>query len=294
MLENAQIDYLTGFFVRAALNPFLERLVLEGSLTGKNFSIALIDLDRFKKYNDKYSHAFGDEILKYATSTLRLTLRETECYFFRYGGDEFICVFPGKTSRETLRLIQLCNHSLMRRPFLYAEKLYKISISTGITGFPTDAKTTDDLIQKADKAMYFSKHHGRSVATLTSSIKYLRVIKFLFFISSVGIICICAFMLYQLVLKGTLGPLDFLKTKFKIKEARPAVKQEKKPEIRKEKKPEAPDKIILKNGVVFEGEILEETEDKVMFKFSLEQGQGVMSFQKQEIEEIKRSPRKPK
>ena len=59
MLDQTQVDSLTGCFVRGALSPFLERLIIEGKAKAKNFPMALIDLDRFKKFNDKYGHLFG-------------------------------------------------------------------------------------------------------------------------------------------------------------------------------------------------------------------------------------------
>lgn len=132
MLEQAPKDFLTGFFSRDSLGGFLENIIIESNLKKKIFTIALIDLDRFKRFNDKFGHAFGDEVLKYATSTLRLTFHNEQCYLFRFGGDEFIAVFPDKEPQEILRLFKRCNYNMLHRHFLYANKLYKVTISCGI------------------------------------------------------------------------------------------------------------------------------------------------------------------
>ena len=177
MPEELRRDGLTGFFVREELVLFLARLMAGAGEGEKGFSIALIDIDHFKKFNDKHGHLFGDEILKYATSTLRLTFYEGQCSFFRYGGDEFIAVFPGKDPKEAQGLIRQCHTNLFRRPCLSGNKLYRVMISCGIAGFPSDAKTPEELIQKADEAMYFSKRNGRNTTTVLGKIPYLRLRK---------------------------------------------------------------------------------------------------------------------
>lgn len=270
MVEQMQKDCLTGFFARESLSPFLERLVLEAKLGQKKFSLALIDLDRFKNFNDKFGHIFGDEILKYATSTLRLTFSMDICYFFRYGGDEFIGVFPGKEPKEILRLGQQCNYNLLHRPFLYANKFYKITMSCGISCFPTDATTAEELIKKADEAMYFSKRSGRNLITLASRIKYLKFRRIAFLITSIIIILYSVLLFYKLSFKKIIQP---------------AVRQIQ--NIKIITKPENLDTVILKSGAVLEGNIVYEDRGKVTLKLYLEKGEGITNFDKSEIAQIK-------
>ena len=117
IFEKAQIDFLTGFFMRESFGPFLEKAIREANAAKGVITVALVDLDKFKKYNDKFGHDFGDEILKYAASTIRLTMDENQTYFFRYGGDEFIVVFVGKTPKEVYHLLRTCRNNLLKRPF---------------------------------------------------------------------------------------------------------------------------------------------------------------------------------
>lgn len=269
MLEQAQKDYLTGFFLRAALLPFLEKLILEANPQGRHFSLAVIDLDRFKKFNDKFGHIFGDEILKYAAATLRLTFSETQSHCFRYGGDEFIAVFPNLEPREAFHLLRQCGYNLVHRPFLFKNKLYRITFSTGISSFPPEGKTPEELIKKADQAMYFSKRRGRSLVTLAGRIKFLKLRRFFIQIISAGLILCAAFILYQGLLK---------------KFVQPAVSKIK--GMRITTKPKDLDKIILKNGTIFEGYIVAENNNEIILNLYLDKEEGTMSFNKNEIAQI--------
>jgi len=272
MLEGAKRDYLTGFFTRDALEPLLEKLVLEDALKEKVFSIALFDLDHFKGYNDKYGHVFGDEILKYASSTLRMSFREDECYIIRYGGDEFIGIFPNKNSKETLQLVRQCNYNVSRRPFLFQNKLYKLSISCGIATFPSDAKTIEKLIQQADGAMYFSKHHGRNFTTIVSSIRAMRLRRNLILTLFVSMLLAALFLSYRLFFK-------------KI------IEEDEEGQILP--RPENLDIIILKDGTVFEGYISEETNDMLQLELYLQKGKGTTVFNKANIAEIRYGSNSP-
>jgi len=270
MLEQEQKDYLTGFFTRATLNPFLEKLILESQPANKRFSLALIDLDRFKKFNDRFGHAFGDEILKYATSTMRLTFYGNPCYLFRYGGDEFVAVFPEKEPKEISQVTRTCGYNLRRRPFLFENKLYKISLSCGIACFPADGQTAAELIDNADRAMYFSKRNGRNLTTIAARIPFLRVRNGLLIIVSAAMIGYSFLALYQIRLKKVIQPTMRQIQSLKIT-TRPA----------------SLDTVILKSGVVLEGRVLLEQKDKVILNLYMEKGEGVTSFDRKEVAEIR-------
>jgi len=271
MLEQAPKDFLTGFFQRDSLKPYLEKLILDTTLKKKWFSLALIDLDRFKRFNDKYGHPFGDEILKYAVSTLRLTFQGLQCYFFRYGGDEFVVVFPEKESKEALNLLRRCTYNLRHRLFLYKNKFYKITFSIGIACFPSDGKTQEGLLKKADDAMYFSKNYGRNLVTLAGRIKYLKIRNVFIILGSIFIVALSLFISYQFIFK------DALKYTFRKIESMKIIT----------KKPVDLDTVVLKSGEIFEGKVLEETNDRVVFNLYLQRGEGTVVFKKEELSSIK-------
>lgn len=273
MLEGAQRDGLTGFFAREALNPFLEKLIAQNQESGATFSTVLIDLDHFKKFNDKLGHLFGDEILKYATSTLRLTFYEGQCRFFRYGGDEFIAVFPEKEPKETLQLMHQCHYNLRRRPCLFENKFYRVTISCGIAGFPLDASSAEELIQKADAAMYFSKHVGRNYMTLFSKISYLKLCRIFtiagIILGAIAIILAIYGLTFKKIIKPTISQIQHMKIITRPKNL---------------------DTVILKDGTLFEGRIMSETEDCLTLNIYFDnKGEGLMTLKKPEIAQIKRS-----
>jgi len=271
MLDQAPRDILTGFYQRDALEPCLRQLMADSTAQGKPFSLALIDIDRFKKYNDKYGHLFGDEILKYATSTLRLTFLEGPSFFFRYGGDEFIIIFPGKTVREALSAMRQCQHNLRRRPCLYGNRFYRVSVSCGIAGFPQDGRTPDEMIRNADEAMYFSKKTGRNRVIPYGCIGLLKFRRIAMFLAEAFFAAAAVILIYHLTYQQIIRPrLEQLKHMKIVTEPRNL------------------DTVILRNGLVFKGSILTENNGGVVLHLYFENGgEGQMTIRRSEISQIK-------
>ena len=139
----------------------LKQVERESDENGTPFSILLIDVDHFKKYNDKYGHLSGDELLKFFSSSLRLMLTGEGGSIFRIGGDEFIVVFPNKNSKETYSLAVRIARSIRARPCILDKHLLRLSFSGGIVTYPNDGKDLNDILEGADKAMYASKKYCR-------------------------------------------------------------------------------------------------------------------------------------
>jgi len=276
MLDQAEKDFLTDCYAKSELLPFLDETISNSKKKNIPFSIALIDLDRFKKLNYKFGHLYGDDILKYVASTVRLTL-EDKGYLFRYGGDEFVAVFPEKSSKEAAQLARQCRSNLAHRPFLYKEKLHKITISVGIADFPKDGNTKYELISRADKAMYMSKNYGRNLVTEAHRITYIRWRNTALAIASVAIVSL------TLHVMSGYGLLGFFERMVRSVQDVKVVS-------------ESDDivTIIKKDGTIFEGRILAETDDSVIINFKLDKGFASMNIDKDEIAQIKFSPEKDK
>ncbi len=269
IFEKAQIDFLTGFFLRESFGQFLEKAMREATATSGVVTLALVDLDHFKNFNDKFGHDFGDEILKYSASTIRLTMDENQTYFFRYGGDEFIVVFAGKTQKEALQLLKYCRHNLLHRPFLLKNKFQKITMSIGVASFPHDAQTVEDLIAKADNAMYYSKRHGRNRITMWSSISHLKARNYFILFGTLAIMVLSTFVAaYVPPIKESI--MAFIGN---IKELRKV----------------SFDKIVLKSGAVFEGRIVNEDATTIFLQLNLKEGEGSLKLDKSKVSKIIRA-----
>lgn len=264
-------DYLTGFSLRESFTFFSRELLQDTKSKDGHFSIVLIDLDHFKKFNDTCGHPFGDEILKYAAENMRLVFPQNSATIFRYGGDEFVVILPDALPKEALYLVELFRHTLTHSPYSYKNKSYKLSISCGIAGFPGDGVTIEQLFKKADEALYYSKRCGRNRVTLAGRMNTSRFRSLLLVLAGILTIIGLGFILYQSALKG---PLQH--TLYAIKG------------IRFSASPKKPlDVITLKKGAVFSGKIREETNDRILLDVYLKKGSASLWLQKSNIANVK-------
>lgn len=157
----ANYDSLTGLPNRSF---FLDRLnyeVMHGKRLGQAFAVMFIDLDRFKEVNDLHGHGAGDLLLRIVSDALKAAVRESDTVA-RLGGDEFTVLLTGTTDSAQVELIA---EEILRRlsePMNVAGNAFHISASIGITFFPKDASSMNDLIRNADQAMYVAKNAGRN------------------------------------------------------------------------------------------------------------------------------------
>jgi diguanylate cyclase (GGDEF)-like protein len=166
VLELAQTDTLTGLPSRAS---FLEQLEEVNSCErGRSgaFSILMLDLDRFKNVNDSLGHAAGDALLRQVAHRLKSTLRGTDV-LARFGGDEF-AVVQAECDDQRAGSIDLATRisKLIAEPFLLPGHRVEIGTSIGIAMAPEHGSDQEQLLKKADLAMYRSKSAGRNRYTL--------------------------------------------------------------------------------------------------------------------------------
>uniref|UniRef100_A0A7C4U6T0 GGDEF domain-containing protein n=1 Tax=candidate division WOR-3 bacterium TaxID=2052148 RepID=A0A7C4U6T0_UNCW3 len=149
----SKIDMLTGVLNRRTIEIEIERWIKRAKEEKKGLTIFFLDLDHFKEFNDRFGHQKGDEALKIFSDNLKKTIKEGVCG--RYGGDEFICLFYDTEKEEILRI----GNELIKR-IEKNKKLKGITLSIGISSFPEDGKTMDELIRVADKRCYDAKRFG--------------------------------------------------------------------------------------------------------------------------------------
>jgi diguanylate cyclase (GGDEF)-like protein len=154
-------DSLTQLFSR---RHFLERLKEEFKRSKKfrlNTSFFMIDIDKFKNFNDRYGHLVGDAILRDISRTVKETVRQID-FVGRFGGEE-IAVVLAETDRDQARfaaerLRQAIENNVIK---VYDEEL-RVTVSIGVATYPQDADDVDTLIENADKALYVAKQTGRN------------------------------------------------------------------------------------------------------------------------------------
>jgi len=163
VLELAQTDTLTGLANRAC---FLERLeeVLNVTRDGR-FSVLMLDLDRFKNVNDSLGHAAGDHLLRQVALRLREGLRDSDL-LARLGGDEFAIIqLAGHDQRDDAATLATRITQLMAAPFQLHHRKVEVGASIGIAMAPDHGRDPQDLLRRADLALYRSKAAGRNCFT---------------------------------------------------------------------------------------------------------------------------------
>lgn len=165
-MQKAHYDTLTKVLNRNYLDDIYENEFKLSKLTCKKFSIAMCDLDHFKVINDTYGHDSGDIVLKTFATFLKSTLRETD-YIIRYGGEEFVIIFPSTPLFNGVRLLERFKTNLEKLDIVLKEKTINITASFGI--IEIDANEADryefnieNSIRKVDQKLYMAKENGRN------------------------------------------------------------------------------------------------------------------------------------
>ena len=161
----ATTDGLTGLNNHRVFQEKLSAELIRSGRTGKPVSLLLTDIDFFKKINDTYGHPVGDQVLKGVSAIIRETVRTIDIPA-RYGGEEFAIILPETDAEGALQIAERLRKTIGEQTFTADGKTFRITISMGIAVLPGDAKTKEELIEKADQALYHAKHNGRNRCVL--------------------------------------------------------------------------------------------------------------------------------
>ncbi len=172
VIENAQLfehledlaihDGLTGLFLKRYL---LERMPPELNRAlrgGQEVSVLMMDLDYFKKYNDRYGHTAGDIVLKTIGNLLKEFFNHPGNLLCRYGGEEFAVILPNCPKKRALQFAEEIRIKIAEKTIELRREKTRMTVSIGLAVFPQDAKIKDELLQKADQALYQAKREGRN------------------------------------------------------------------------------------------------------------------------------------
>jgi two-component system, cell cycle response regulator len=169
MYESALRDGLTKAFNK---KYFTDRLESEFTFAIRHQSplvLVMFDIDHFKKVNDTYGHQAGDLVLSELSTLLTAALR-AEDVFARYGGEEFAVICRGTDLTQAQIVGDRMRKAVEGHRFTFEGTHIPVTISVGIAGLPDDTvKDATDLVARADKALYQSKHGGRNRVTIHGS-----------------------------------------------------------------------------------------------------------------------------
>ena len=169
--DMAVTDSLTGLYVRRYFMVKLQEEIHRAERYNKHLSVVMADLDRFKRINDTYGHEAGDRALKTISRFLQKNIRDVDA-IARYGGEEFVMLIPDADKESAFCLAERLRAKLAK---VKLEDLPPITISLGIATYPLDGTDIEDLIKKADAAMYAAKQKGRNKAVkFSSAVKLIR------------------------------------------------------------------------------------------------------------------------
>lgn len=158
--ELATHDGLTGVYRRGHIEGELRRQVKALERRPADFSVALLDIDFFKRVNDRHGHAVGDEVLRRLASQVQTTLRASDL-FGRWGGEEFILLMPDTDLLQAVEAAERVRESMHALAFTgEGGEPFGITVSIGVAQMQHQ-ETADQLTQRADKALYAAKHSGR-------------------------------------------------------------------------------------------------------------------------------------
>jgi len=154
-------DGLTKLYLHRYFQQRLSNELSRSERYGYKFSLILTDIDHFKKFNDTYGHQVGDQVLREVARIVQQSVREVDIVA-RYGGEEFVVICPEKSNEETVVPAERIRKAVESYQFMVDGKRVPITISLGVSEFPSDSKDKKDLIECADIALYSSKQNGRN------------------------------------------------------------------------------------------------------------------------------------
>lgn len=156
----ALVDSLTNVLNRNAYNMKISQVIREFSKLGEPFCLLVVDIDHFKKFNDKYGHKVGDQVLRAVSEAVQESLRASDLVF-RYGGEEFVVILNGIDMDKAFKLAEKIRRGVEKDYFVDKDQKMIVTVSIGVACV-REGDTESSLFERADKALYAAKGNGRN------------------------------------------------------------------------------------------------------------------------------------
>ncbi|MDO9152027.1 MAG: GGDEF domain-containing protein [Methylotenera sp.] len=158
--EAAHEDFLTGALNRRGMDEALIREFERSDRHGTPLSLAMLDVDHFKKINDTMGHSTGDKALAHLSKVVKSILRSTDV-LARYGGEEFVILLPGSNQKDAVTVVSGLQRDLTKNFFLHNSERVLITFSAGVAE-RLHGESVDSVLPRADAALYLAKQSGRN------------------------------------------------------------------------------------------------------------------------------------
>ena len=162
--EGAIRDNLTGLYTHRFFEERLNEEILRAGRYHTEFCLLMMDIDHFKRYNDTYGHAAGDQVLIRVSQALQQIARPVDL-LARYGGEEFVLIMPQSALPQARETAELIRRTIEAQTFQFGDESAaqeRVTLSLGVSGFPQEATIASQLVRVADYRLYQAKEGGRN------------------------------------------------------------------------------------------------------------------------------------
>lgn len=165
--EKAVRDGLTGVYTKGALLERAPELIKRSEVLNEDLSLLILDLDFFKKINDKYGHAAGDHVLREFSKVITTKMVRSHDFFARYGGEEFVLLLTNASSKVSNEVAERIRSTIESTEFQFETYKVPVTVSIGIATRKQGEEDWETFFKRADAALYQSKQGGRNRVTVS-------------------------------------------------------------------------------------------------------------------------------
>jgi diguanylate cyclase (GGDEF)-like protein len=172
--HSMRVDHLTQAYNRKSFDEHLRRYIQLHAISSSKVSLIMLDIDHFKKVNDSYGHDIGDFVLKECVGLLKEVFSREEDYVARLGGEEFAVILPDLGATEAAQMAEQAMNRIRKEVFVQGNLEIRFTVSMGLAELQ-DNETADEILKRADTALYESKNTGRNKVTISGFPKIQKV-----------------------------------------------------------------------------------------------------------------------